>query len=238
MVDDQLGYLIQLQKLDDVINSLYDKQRKIPMEIERLKRELDDSETVLKEFRKRLETVELKRRSKEKDIEANNGRKVKAEGKLYQVKTNKEYQVLLSETEELNHQNLQLEEEILELMEELDTLRTDLNEKEKEFQEEIKQNKQDRLEKKEYLRKLNEELENRLKERGSAAQHLDDRLVARYQRIAAIRKNAVVPIRHESCSGCFMRVRPALLAKIKLSEMIISCDNCARILYYSEEESE
>jgi len=59
--------------------------------------------------------------------------------------------------------------------------------------------------------------------------------LARYQRIAAVRDGlAVAKVVNHSCEACHVRLRPQLLAELRTNRQIILCENCNRILYYSE----
>jgi hypothetical protein len=56
-----------------------------------------------------------------------------------------------------------------------------------------------------------------------------------YNRISArIRDGvAVAEARNNSCSACFMALRPQMMAEVRRGDEIIFCDNCNRILYYA-----
>jgi predicted nucleic acid-binding Zn-ribbon protein len=57
---------------------------------------------------------------------------------------------------------------------------------------------------------------------------------ALYNRISARVRDgiAVAEARNNSCSACHMRQRPQVMTEIRRGAEIITCDNCARILYY------
>jgi predicted nucleic acid-binding Zn-ribbon protein len=59
-------------------------------------------------------------------------------------------------------------------------------------------------------------------------------MAAMYNRISTrIRGGvAVAEARNNSCSACFMSLRPHVMSQVRLGEEIITCDNCNRILYY------
>ncbi|MCA1557572.1 MAG: C4-type zinc ribbon domain-containing protein, partial [Acidobacteria bacterium] len=43
---------------------------------------------------------------------------------------------------------------------------------------------------------------------------------------------ALAEARNNSCSACFMALRPQVMAEVRRGEEIIICENCNRILYY------
>ena len=83
-----------------------------------------------------------------------------------------------------------------------------------------------------------EELAARRAERERLLAELPKQMNALYKRISArIRDGvAVAEARNNSCSACFMSLRPQVMAEIRRGEEIILCDNCSRILYYQPAE--
>ncbi|MBU2063647.1 MAG: hypothetical protein KKF93_04550, partial [Candidatus Omnitrophica bacterium] len=47
---------------------------------------------------------------------------------------------------------------------------------------------------------------------------------------------AIVPVKNEACSGCFMAVRPQVLNELKLGKLL-TCETCSRILYVTGDEN-
>ncbi|MBN2056155.1 hypothetical protein JW905_14605 [bacterium] len=236
-MDENLSRIIELQKVDLAIKELQDTQTAIPRQIEDLKHDLESSKTVLSQYRRKLETVEKTRKSLERDIDGNNEKRKKYQTQLYAVKTNREYSSLLKEIESLNQQNLQIEEQIISTMEEVDDLRRTLALKEAEFKEEVKVLERRKVEKEQELEQVVAQLTEHRAHREELMQLIDPTLVGRYNKIAKVRHNAVVPIVKSACSGCYMKIRPQVLAKAKQSQSIVVCDNCSRILYVDPEES-
>lgn len=234
IVDENLKMVIELQKLDLSIKELQESLTTIPRQIEELDRDLESSQTVLSEYRKKLETVEKSRRALERDTDGNNEKKKKLETQLYTVKSNREYTALLKEVDDLNKLNLQTEEQIISLMEEVDDLRKTLALKEAEFKEETKVFQNRKQERQNEKNQIEQQLQDYQTKRDSLVSSIDPGLLTKYNRIAKARHNAVVPIRNHVCSGCFMKVRPQVLARARQSESIVVCDNCARILYFEE----
>jgi uncharacterized protein len=60
-------------------------------------------------------------------------------------------------------------------------------------------------------------------------------LLDRYDRLRARGKTGVASVRHETCSGCHMRVRLATLLALQHGDTPQSCDNCSRYLYLDEQ---
>ena len=70
------------------------------------------------------------------------------------------------------------------------------------------------------------------KEATTARSHVDERMLASYDRIRNNFHNglAVVPVERDSCGGCFHAIPPQKQSEIKLRKKIMVCENCGRIL--------
>ena len=74
-----------------------------------------------------------------------------------------------------------------------------------------------------------EELET---ERKALAAQIDDDLLDQFERLFNSKgDSAVVAVEHGVCTGCHMKVTTATAARVKAEKEIVSCENCARILY-------
>ncbi|HNU73182.1 MAG TPA: C4-type zinc ribbon domain-containing protein [Thermodesulfobacteriota bacterium] len=231
-MDPKLKNVIELQKVDMEIQAIRGQIDEIPKNDEGIRRELLESKTVLAEYRKRLDTQERLRHGKENEVEINKDKKSKYEAQLYKVRTNKEYTSLLSEIDEVSKQSLQLEDEILQLMEDIESLRQDLAVKESEFESETKNGERVIAENRTRKAALEAQLTELEQVRQKLIARVDPPLRTRYERIAKVRKNAVVPVTDSACTGCFMVIRPQMLSHLMAGDTIVTCENCSRILYY------
>ena len=69
---------------------------------------------------------------------------------------------------------------------------------------------------------------------------LPKNLASVYDRMAQRSKDgiAVAEVVNGSCSACYMQLRPQMQLNVKRGDQIITCENCARILYISPKDSE
>lgn len=59
-------------------------------------------------------------------------------------------------------------------------------------------------------------------------------LMSAYERLRTRYKWAIVPVKDDTCLGCFRRLPTALSAKGREDTDIITCEGCGRILYWLE----
>jgi predicted nucleic acid-binding Zn-ribbon protein len=69
-----------------------------------------------------------------------------------------------------------------------------------------------------------------------AREHVDNRLLASYDKIRKSYRNglAVVPVERDACGGCFYSIPPQKQSEIKQHKKVMVCENCGRILVDEE----
>ena len=230
--------LIGLQEIDQRLNDLKMQKGDLPSMIGNMNGDLDDKKSLSEELAEKSEKLRNDRKIFEKEIEASKIQLKKYEEQLYLVQNNKEYDAISLEidTKKVEIENLEskiiqtLEDEeditgqIGELNEAVEGLNSDLDDKREELAE-IDQTTQDE--------------EKRLKkERDKIAAEIDERYLRRYERIRAAKDGlAVVSVRRGSCNGCFSSIPSQRIVEIKVSDRLMTCEYCGRILVWDDEES-
>ena len=236
---EQLQRLIQLQELDSKIR-LHDRQEaSFPDEIEKIQREIDALAEAFQAEVTKIETIEKERRQRERDLEAAGEKIRKIQGRLPEVKTNKEYQAFLSEIDHLKEKMDQYEVEIIERLEEADRLRRVLSEKEKVYLEGKKKLEERKAELETQLTHLPEDLKGLKARRDDLEKAIDPKMLKQYQTLLEKRGGiAVVYVKKEVCQGCHMNIPPQLFNQVQKSEQIFTCPHCNRILVPFDESRE
>ncbi len=230
-----LQNLIRLQELQVRQSELRDRVEQTPKEIACLDEELAEKRNMVEEAEAAITHSSKERRLTESEVE-DLGRKLSHfREQLMEVKTNTAYQAMLHEIKFVESQISEREDFILEQMLESDELDQKLAEAKSAFQEE----ENIALARKKELEALVVESDSGLqeveKERARIQNEIPGEFLARYQRIAAVRDGiAVTKVVNHSCEACHVRLRPQLLAELRTNRQIILCENCNRILYYSD----
>lgn len=232
---DQITALGSLQRIDLELRELEDNLERYPREISRYNEELEGIERSIDKAKEELEKIRKKKNAAELKLAKNQDSIRKAEQRLFEIKTYKEYEALQKEIGETKRLNSELEEEILKDMEEVDNLERlikekeiELSQKEREYEEIIKG----------YTSKIDElkyayEIKKDEKKKVASLVHPD--VLSIYERIKTKNGVAVVPARNEVCTGCNMNIPPQLFNEVLMLSRMIQCPNCHRILYYEEE---
>ena len=53
-----------------------------------------------------------------------------------------------------------------------------------------------------------------------------------YERLRGRYKRAIVPVKNDTCLGCFIRLPTSLSTRGRENSSVIICENCGRILYW------
>ncbi|MGH9451217.1 MAG: hypothetical protein ACRD11_11875, partial [Terriglobia bacterium] len=94
-----LKTLIELQKVDNSISTLTSRIDASPLEIEALKKQLDDFIHIHEERKARLAANQKERRDLDAEVQAIRAKIARHKDQLYQVKTNEQYRAMQKEVD-------------------------------------------------------------------------------------------------------------------------------------------
>ena len=233
-LNEQLRLLRELQDVDLQLKAIEADKERYPMEMKNLDEKLASEKEMSKQKRERIELLEKERRQKEGDLELEQERIKKAQSKLYDIKTNKEYQALLSEIETLKEVDSQREIEILEIMDEIDELKKEYGGVEKALLEMEDRIGAEKRQLEESLGEADSALATKKRKRTMITKKLSPELMDLYRTLKEKRRTAVVPARFGTCQGCNVRIPPQMFNEVQRNEAIIVCPSCNRILYWED----
>jgi predicted nucleic acid-binding Zn-ribbon protein len=230
---EHLELLWELQKIDLDLKTIEEDRDRYPKEIKKLdEKQKFEKERIHKE-REKLESLEKERRQKEKNLVGEQDKIKRSEGRMAEIKTNKEYQALLTEIETFKEAVGRAEEEILLVMDEIEEVKKQLSRREKEISvtlervEAEKREFQERMSQGEVLWKEKLERKERL------SKQVESNLFKLYNMLREKRQGiGMVNVRHETCQGCYVNVPPQLFIEVQKNNSLIRCPNCNRILYW------
>ena len=224
--------LISLQKLDKEITDVSLFLENIPSKIEEINKKIETSSQIVTLAKEKMTQNQKKRRDLEaaaKDIKEQIS---KYNRQLNEVKTNREYSILLKEIEEAKQKDNDMEEEIIsemlsadEIEDEIKTASQKYSEAEEKFSKEKDVLQQEKKKFEAKRDKLNQKKEKLVPKIPSDQVSLYLKI---YKRNSGI---ALSPVKEEFCSLCHLRIRPQVINELKGKEKIILCENCGRILY-------
>jgi hypothetical protein len=159
----------------------------------------------------------------------------KYKSQQFQVKTNKQYDMLAREVDHAQEKITKLQREMDDLEGKAEFAKEDAEK----LRPEIETLQAELADRKKELAAVNKEHEDEeLK-----FQHQREKIVSRiskadYQMYDRIRKakegRAIVPLQRNSCGGCFNRVTPQRVLELRKNSILITCERCGRILVSDE----
>jgi predicted nucleic acid-binding Zn-ribbon protein len=232
----ELEQLVALQTLDTSIRRLERDLEAIPERRAEIESEFDQRASAIRALEiRRDESKQLRAKLEAETIEQR-GRAERAERNLMSSKKQDEYTAAIREADAARKQISIIETQILEQMEIFEQAEASLKERADEIAS-LNSDREKRLKQfdDESQTKSSQLAQNRT-ERERVFNSLTKPLSSLYNRISArIRDGiAVAEARNGSCTACFMALRPQMMAEVRRGAEVITCDNCNRILYYSE----
>ena len=233
-MDQQLQTLISLQAIDTRIGALEADAARLPKEIAAVHAAVEEAKKQVDQAKAHLDTARKDQRAKEKDLEVTQAKLVKNNARLYEVKTNKEYSAVLSESEEIKQEKAGMEEEILVLMEAQERLVGEIREAEARFKQREGEGRGQEATFREQLRGIETDLAAVRTERKELAAKLPANILADYERILRARAGlALVPVAKPNfCGACRMTITPQRLQELRAQSSLIPCESCGRYLYW------
>lgn len=230
---EHLELLWELQRIDLDLKTIEEDRDRYPKEIKKLdEKQKLEQERIHKE-RERLESLEKDRRQKEKHLTGEQDKIKRSEGRMTEVKTNKEYQALLTEIETFKEAVGRVEEDILLVMDEIEEVKKQLYKREKEMTvtlEKVEAEKRDIVEKMSHGETL---LKEKLERKESLSKQVESNLFKLYNMLREKRQGiGMVSVRHETCQGCYVNVPPQMFIEVQKNNSLVRCPNCNRILYW------
>jgi predicted nucleic acid-binding Zn-ribbon protein len=228
-----LSVLIELQALDSAIDAARKRLAEIPALEKSGSQHVTAATAALDAAKAAASESAAARKLVEKDVAAIDTRLSKFEDHKAAVKTNDEFHALQREVAASQEQKNALEEKVLEFMMEADTLAAKVKDAEGVLaaaKRELEAMKATHAAEK---TALDGKVAGLVAERTQTATGLDKPTFARYEQLLKGRRGvAVARIEGELCTACHIAMRPAVAARVRKNEELITCDNCQRILYY------
>lgn len=228
----QLELLIELQenereagRVQAEIDAMPDKMAALESGLQAWTREIETRKA-------HVDALKKDYRAYEGELETNQARIKKRQVQLNSVKTNREYQGMLKEIDDIRAASSRIEDASLQCLDDLESAEKQLEEKNRAFaaeKERIDAEKQQLAEQTQQMRQQMQHLQEKAAE---LAAGLDSDLVAQYrqvkQRCAGI---GLVPVENAVCKGCHLNVPPQLYNELHRGNELRMCPHCHRLIY-------
>ncbi|MGH9405638.1 MAG: zinc ribbon domain-containing protein [Terriglobia bacterium] len=226
--------LIELQELDSSVSALSSRIDSTPQQVQALKAQLSDFIRIYEERKARLSANQKERRDLDGDVQTIRAKIARHKDQLYQVKTNEQYRAMLKEVEGEEANLGKAEDRILEKMVEAEQIEKQIREASSILDAETARIERE-IRDLEAARKEAEQHKAALfGRRAPLVAALPEHILNHYERLRRGRNGiALAEVRDGLCTGCHVRLRPQAYNEIRTGEVFMTCEACARILFYS-----
>lgn len=229
---DQIELLIELQEQEAAVAKIQSEIDGLPVKIEQIVSGLKEFEEKILIKKESLSELKKLYRSYDAEIQANQARVKKREEQLRLVTTNKEYQAILKEIDEIKKNSSRIEDETIECLDKIDSAENDVKEKEAEYlteETEINQQKSvfevDADSGRRSLGKL-------LAQRDEILTKIEPELIKQYEFVNSFARGiAIVQVKDCICMGCNMNIPPQMYNELHRENELKTCPHCHRMLY-------
>ena len=224
---------IELQQVDLRVAELTSQIDALPSQIQNFEAQLRDFIHAHEERKQRLGANQKERRELDGEIQSIQTKISRHKDQLYQVKTNEQFKAMKHEIEVEEENIRKIEDQILEMMMEAEPLENLVNAAASRLDGE-KARVAAAIQQLEAERRADIQERDELQSRRQELLHaLSDAVRELYERVRSARRGvAVAGVRDGCCTRCNVRLRPQVYNEVRMSESIVSCESCGRILYY------
>ena len=180
---------------------------------------------------------ELKKAYREMDSESavNDERIVKSEAKLRDVKTNKEYQSILKEIDELRARRSKIEDRMLAQLDHMDAAEAAHTRNVANLSGVVQSTQSDRQSIAAKVRDQQEIIERLNRQKELIGATADPKILAVMTDVKQkVRGQAVVAAERETCMGCHMNIPAQLYNELQRCDTLRFCPHCHRIIYWRQ----
>lgn len=231
-IRDNLATLAVLQETDSGVEAIERDLAGVDERMAALAGQLADFEQRVSEGQQQLDALKKQYRADEEEIRSIETRVVKSDEKLRSVKTNKEYQSMLREIDDLKAKKGAIEDQMIETLERIEdaekevrSLKADLVDMQQEIEERQKEIRSE-------ADKRRRDLDNLNRKREGVWAGLEPKMQKIYERAKQQGRGiAVAAVVDAVCQVCRMNLPPQRFIELMRMDTLHMCPHCQRIIY-------
>ena len=230
----QLETLLSLQEIELEKLAVQKILDTVAAKVDALDQELNDFVRAIEKDRGALSEFKERYRDFDEQIRVNTILIDKIEAKRRSVKTNREYESLLKEEEQLRTRKSQVEEEMLACMSEMESLEKKIEQLETEHHQLDAQVTEDKQAVKAEASESETRFADLAREVAAVEAEIAPAVLKTFVKIKKMTPDgkALAPARNSVCMGCHMNIPPQMFNELQRFDSLKLCPFCSRILYW------
>jgi len=230
---EHIDNLVKLQGIETESNKIRSILSNDTQRLNSLSCRFNEFEQTTKDEELRLNELKKSYGLYQSDVETNISRLKKSQERLASIKTNKEYQSLLKEIEDVKIMNSQIEDQMLECLEQMDDIERVLADRNNEYEKLSKQVNKEKQTIDHETEKNNKRVAELNTEWKKFSDKIDPQLLKTYLMVRDKAGGiAVVSVKDAVCRGCNINIPPQMYNDLQRCDSLKFCPNCQRIIYY------
>lgn len=230
---EEIHQMARLQRVENEIRTIRNRLAGVDQKLARLAADDEAADAGLAGETEGLESIRRQYREMEGEVQMNADAAAKKKARLNTLKTNKEYQAMLREIDELEKKNRNMEEAMLKILEDVEAGETALKEQTAEAERVKGEVAAAMAQVREAAKKDEARLAELAREREAVAAELPEKLLAAYERTARrVSPPTMVPVTGPSCEGCNLNLPPQMRNELQRYDDLKYCPFCHRIVYW------
>ena len=235
-IEKDMEMLQRLQNIDYDLGELERSKDYLPEMINNLEKETESTRNALRTSEQELEEQTLLHGRLELELATLNQELTKFQKQMKEIKTNKEYDALTTEIANRKVKISTTEEDILKALTRIDELKEQIKHYRQKLEEVENNNNTQLVGLRQQLSSIQDKVKIKEGDRKNITVRIDKKLLATYERVRKGRGNTVmVTIRKRACGACHKSVPPQIIQEIRKGDKVFTCDNCGRMLIWTEE---
>ena len=238
VMNQELDLLLKLQVIDYDIGELERSKEYLPDMMENLKKEISDAKNHLEQTTTDLENAKVSQRQLELDISELENNLQKFQKQMMSIKTNKEYDALVAEIDNVKQKLSGKETELLETIDHIATFEKEL-ETSKEKLNSVNGSNFKQLEiLQEKVDTIGNRMSDKVNNRNEISTSIPRRTLSVYERVRKGKGGTVVvSVKKRACGACYKALTPRKIQEVKKADQVLTCDHCGRILFWNDNDS-
>jgi len=234
---EKIQSLVELQTVEADIRRVETLLAGTPAKLAAVTLELEAFEATLAEEDGQLQAVQKTYREQEREAQVALAQIRKSNERLATVKTNKEYQLILKEIDDLKRKNSLIEDEMLACLDRIEAADAAVKQKKAQVLALRQTADLQKAQIERETRQLTAHLTDLTQAGREAARAVDPVLLESFRRVQEqVKQGAVAPVVDAVCQGCHLNIPWQLFNELHRFDELTFCPHCRRIIFCQEEE--
>jgi predicted nucleic acid-binding Zn-ribbon protein len=234
---EQLKYLVEFQILEDKKAQLIRGCQDTPKRLADVQKEFDQYEAEYLSKKTEQDLAKKTHKSLEQNIADLEVKIARSKNRMSEVKTNKEYQAIVREIDDLKKEITAKEDGMLEAMERIESLGAEIQALEKEVEAHRKVLEENKKQLQQEIDQLKEKLDHLEALQQKVRDKMEPNLLKRTNFLLSKQCGiAVAAVENSVCQICHLNIPPQKFIELQRDDAIHQCPHCHRFLYWTGHE--